>query len=42
MPTTVASALASFELPDDAGMVVRLGSLWASRPAVVAFLRHYG
>ena len=42
MSTTTAEALASIELPDDAGSIVRLGTLWESRPAVVAFLRHYG
>lgn len=42
MWATTARALASIELPDDAGAIVRLGSLWESRPAVVAFLRHYG
>lgn len=42
MSATIASALASIELPDDAGVAVRLGALWESRPAVVAFLRHYG
>jgi hypothetical protein len=39
---TIAESLASIELPDDAGSVVRLGALWVARPAVVAFLRHYG
>ena len=42
MADTVASALAPIELPDDLGTLVRLGSLWESRPTVVAFLRHYG
>jgi len=42
MAATVASALAPIELPDDRGTFVRLGSLWESRPTVVAFLRHYG
>lgn len=42
MPPTIASALSPVELPDDAGTLVRLGSLWESHPTVVAFLRHYG
>jgi peroxiredoxin len=29
-------------LPDVDGREIRLGSLWAARPAVVIFLRHYG
>jgi hypothetical protein len=29
-------------LPDVDGREIRLGSLWAARPAVIAFLRHYG
>jgi hypothetical protein len=42
MSSTIAEKLAPIELPDDAGTLVRMGSLWESRPAVVAFLRHYG
>jgi hypothetical protein len=34
--------LSDVDLPDTDGQVVRLGSLWADRPAVVVFLRHYG
>jgi hypothetical protein len=37
-----AHTLASIALPDTDGRQVRLGSLWKQRPAVVAFLRHYG
>lgn len=29
-------------LPEANGREIRLGSLWASRPAVLVFLRHYG
>jgi hypothetical protein len=29
-------------LPDADGKEIRLGSLWATRAAVVVFLRHYG
>jgi prostamide/prostaglandin F2alpha synthase len=42
MAPTIAAALAPITLPDASGAEVRLGSLWASRPAVLVFLRHYG
>jgi hypothetical protein len=42
MAETFSSRLASFTLPDLDGRPVRLGSLWASSPAVIVFLRHYG
>jgi hypothetical protein len=29
-------------LPDTTGAPVRLGSLWATGPAVLVWLRHYG
>jgi hypothetical protein len=29
-------------LPDSFGDEVRLGDLWAERPAIVVWLRHYG
>jgi hypothetical protein len=38
----VATALAAVVLPDAEGAPHRLGDLWADRPAVVEFLRHYG
>jgi hypothetical protein len=34
--------LSEIVLPDADERPVRLGSLWADRPAVVVFLRHYG
>ncbi|HET6841872.1 MAG TPA: hypothetical protein VFK06_09315 [Candidatus Angelobacter sp.] len=34
--------LASITLPDTEGNLVRLGSLWAEKPAVLVFLRHWG
>jgi hypothetical protein len=37
-----AAALAPISLPDTQGQQVRLGSIWEERPAVIAFLRHYG
>ncbi len=39
---SLSARLAQIVLPDTAGVPVRLGSLWADRPAVVVFLRHYG
>ncbi len=42
MAETLSSALASLTLPDTEDRPVRLGSLWAERPAVLVFLRHYG
>jgi hypothetical protein len=37
-----ADELADMVLRDADGADVRLGELWAKRPAVVVFLRHYG
>jgi hypothetical protein len=34
--------LADVVLRSDAGDRVRLGDLWRERPAVLAFLRHFG
>jgi hypothetical protein len=34
--------LAGMTLPDVDAKPVQLGSLWAERPAVVVFLRHWG
>ncbi|HKQ18516.1 MAG TPA: hypothetical protein VJW75_02100 [Candidatus Eisenbacteria bacterium] len=42
MSPSIAATLAPIELPDVTGTEIRLGSFWQSRPAVVAFLRHYG
>jgi hypothetical protein len=42
MPGTFAQSLAGISLPDADGREMRLGSLWADRPAVIVFLRHYG
>lgn len=42
METSLSSRLADLVLPDSEGHDVRLGSLWTERPAVIAFLRHYG
>ena len=35
-------ALADAEVKDVDGRPVRLGSLWADRPAVVIWVRHFG
>ena len=37
-----ADELAAIVLKDQSGADVRLGDLWRERPAVLAFLRHYG
>jgi hypothetical protein len=37
-----ADDLAGVVLQDADGADVQLGELWAKRPAVVVFLRHYG
>jgi hypothetical protein len=37
-----AESLADIVLPDHEGNEVRLGDLWAQRPAVLVWLRHYG
>jgi hypothetical protein len=41
-PPEDASELADIVVRDLDGADVRLGSLWADRPAVLVFLRHYG
>jgi hypothetical protein len=42
MSETFSSKLAAITLPDADGQPQTLGSFWASGPAVVVFLRHYG
>jgi hypothetical protein len=42
MNDSYSSRLAGITLPDVDGNRVQLGSLWADRPAVLVFLRHYG
>jgi hypothetical protein len=37
-----ADALEDVVLQDHTGADVRLGDLWADRPAVLVWLRHYG
>jgi hypothetical protein len=41
-PPDRADALADLVLPDHDGHDVRLGDLWAERPAALVWLRHYG
>jgi hypothetical protein len=36
------AALADLELPDASGTTHRLGDLWADKPIVLVFLRHFG
>jgi hypothetical protein len=38
----LAEELAPIELPAVGGTVVRLGDLWATGPAVLVHLRHFG
>src|SRR5271154_2643824 len=42
MEQSLSSRLSLIVLPDANGKETRLGSFWASQPAVVVFLRHYG
>jgi hypothetical protein len=41
-PPARADELAGIVLPDQDGNEVRLGDLWAERPAALVWLRHYG
>ena len=42
MDGTLSNRLTMIVLPDVDGKEIRLGSLWATQPAVLVFLRHYG
>jgi len=42
MADTLSCRLANITLPDTDDRQVQLGTLWASAPAVLVFLRHYG
>jgi hypothetical protein len=42
MEATLSAKLSEIVLPDTDGKQIRLGTLWASAPCVVACLRHYG
>ena len=38
----VPAELAEIEVMDESGGKVKLGSLWAERPVVLTFVRHFG
>ena len=38
----VPAELAECLVQDEKGAEIRLGSLWADRPVVLAFVRHFG
>jgi hypothetical protein len=42
MAATVATVLAPLTALDERGQAIPLGSFWQVRPAVVAFVRHFG
>ena len=42
MADTLAARLARLTVLDDEGRDVPLGGFWAARPAVLAFVRHFG
>jgi hypothetical protein len=42
MADSFSSRLAPIFLPEATNGLVQLGTLWANRPALVVFLRHYG
>jgi len=39
---TTLDRIADIELPDSFGETRRIGDLWADRPVVLVWLRHYG
>ena len=41
-PVEDASSWASLTVENTEGADVPIGSLWADRPAVIAFVRHFG
>jgi hypothetical protein len=42
MADTLSARLARLTVLDEQGRAVPLGGLWTSRPAVLAFVRHFG
>jgi len=42
MDDLLAAALAQLTVLDESGAVVPLKGLWAERPVVLAFVRHFG
>ena len=41
-PMNVAQRLSDIDVLDLQGQPVRMGSLWADRPVVLVFIRHFG
>ena len=41
-PETLPPVISNIELRDSDGNTRRLGEAWQSRPAVIAFVRHFG
>ena len=37
-----ADSIGEMTVLDETGTAVRLNTLWATRPAVIAFVRHFG
>lgn len=42
MADRIVEQLAAVEVLDPAGKSVRLGTLWESRPIILAMIRHFG
>jgi hypothetical protein len=42
MDDLLAAALAQLTVLDEKSQAVRLGDFWATRPVVLAFVRHFG
>ncbi len=42
MDDLLAAALGQLTVLDEAGTAVPLGGFWATRPVVLAFVRHFG
>jgi hypothetical protein len=38
----LSTRLAGINLADDQGRLVRLGAVWADKPVVLIFIRHFG
>ncbi len=38
----LSTRLAGISLSDDQGRPVRLGAVWADKPVVLVFIRHFG
>ena len=42
MADAIVRQLAAVEVQDPGGATVRLGTLWESRPIILAMIRHFG